>query len=95
MSAEHQMGLPSVCSPLLRTKAATSIPIFGLCAMRNSLAVSPSTSETRAPLPNMRRTLTINVALNTFRSVNATQWGPIMAGSTVAVLPIELVYQLA
>ncbi len=40
-------------------------------------------------------TLTINVALNTFRSVNATQWGPIMAGSTVAVLPIVLVYLLA
>jgi multiple sugar transport system permease protein len=40
-------------------------------------------------------TLTINVALNTFRSVNATQWGPIMAGSTLAVVPIVIVYLLA
>src|SRR5215471_9491780 len=40
-------------------------------------------------------TLTLNVALNTFRNVNATQWGPIMAGSTVAVLPILVVYLLA
>jgi len=40
-------------------------------------------------------TLTLNVALNTFRNVNATQWGPIMAGSTVAVVPILVVYLLA
>ena len=40
-------------------------------------------------------TLTINVALNTFRTANATQWGPIMAGSTLAVLPIIVVYLLA
>jgi multiple sugar transport system permease protein len=40
-------------------------------------------------------TLTLNVALNTFRNVNATQWGPIMAGSTVAVIPILVVYLLA
>src|ERR671934_118427 len=40
-------------------------------------------------------TLTVNVALNTFRNVNATQWGPIMAGSTVAVVPILIVYVLA
>ena len=40
-------------------------------------------------------TLTINVALNTFRTVNATQWGPIMAGSTLAVVPILVVYLLA
>ncbi len=40
-------------------------------------------------------TLTLNVALNTFRNVNATQWGPIMAGSTVAVVPILIVYLLA
>jgi multiple sugar transport system permease protein len=39
--------------------------------------------------------LTLNVALNTFRNVNATQWGPIMAGSTVAVVPILVVYLLA
>jgi len=35
------------------------------------------------------------VALNTFRGTNATQWGPIMAGSTLAVLPIVVVYLLA
>ena len=40
-------------------------------------------------------TLTINVALNTFRNANATQWGPIMAGSTLAVLPIIVVYLAA
>jgi multiple sugar transport system permease protein len=40
-------------------------------------------------------TLTLNVALNTFRGTNATQWGPIMAGSTLAVLPIVVVYLLA
>jgi len=40
-------------------------------------------------------TLTLNVALNTFRNVNATQWGPIMAGSTVAVVPILVVYLVA
>jgi multiple sugar transport system permease protein len=40
-------------------------------------------------------TLTINVALNTFRNTNATQWGPIMAGSTLAVLPIIVVYLFA
>jgi len=40
-------------------------------------------------------TLTINVALNTFRNVNATQWGPIMAGSTLAIVPIVIVYLLA
>ncbi len=40
-------------------------------------------------------TLTINVALNTFRTANATQWGPIMAGSTLAVLPIVIVYVVA
>jgi len=40
-------------------------------------------------------TLTLNVALNTFRNVNASQWGPIMAGSTVAVVPILVVYLLA
>jgi multiple sugar transport system permease protein len=40
-------------------------------------------------------TLTLNVALNTFRTVNATQWGPIMAGSTVAVVPILVVYLVA
>jgi multiple sugar transport system permease protein len=40
-------------------------------------------------------TLTINVALNTFRNANATQWGPIMAGSTLAVLPIIVVYLVA
>jgi multiple sugar transport system permease protein len=40
-------------------------------------------------------TLTINVALNTFRSANATQWGPIMAGSTLAIVPIVIVYLLA
>ncbi|MDQ3809004.1 MAG: carbohydrate ABC transporter permease [Chloroflexota bacterium] len=40
-------------------------------------------------------TLTLNVALNTFRGSNATQWGPIMAGSTLAVLPIVVVYLLA
>jgi multiple sugar transport system permease protein len=40
-------------------------------------------------------TLTLNVALNTFRGVNATQWGPIMAGSTVAVVPILVIYLLA
>jgi multiple sugar transport system permease protein len=40
-------------------------------------------------------TLTLNVALNTFRGTNATQWGPIMAGSTLAVLPIVIVYLLA
>jgi len=37
-------------------------------------------------------TLTLNVALNTFRNVNATQWGPIMAGSTVAVVPVPVVF---
>jgi multiple sugar transport system permease protein len=40
-------------------------------------------------------TLTLNVALNTFRGSNATQWGPIMAGSTLAVVPIVIVYLFA
>lgn len=40
-------------------------------------------------------TLTLNVALNTFRNVNATQWGPIMAGSTLAVVPILVIYLIA
>ena len=40
-------------------------------------------------------TLTINVALRTFANQNATQWGPIMAGSCVAILPIIIVYLLA
>jgi ABC-type glycerol-3-phosphate transport system permease component len=31
--------------------------------------------------------LTLNVALTTVRNINAAQWEPIMAGSTVAVVP--------
>ena len=35
------------------------------------------------------------LALNTFRGSNATQWRPIMAGSTLAVVPIVIVSLLA
>ncbi len=56
------MGFRMVCSPLLRTNAVMSMPIFGLCARRSPLAVRPSTSETRAPLSSRMRRMTASRA---------------------------------
>jgi len=50
VSAEHQMGFRTLCSPCCGPEAVTSMPIFGFCARRSPPAVRPRTSETRAPL---------------------------------------------
>jgi len=60
--AEHQIGFRSVCSPLMRARAAASMPVLGVCARRRPPAVSPSTSETRAPLSSKMRRMTASRA---------------------------------
>jgi len=99
--------LPSELEDAARIDGASSFAIFRLVvlplsrpALATLAAIQFTTWWTAFLWPlivttGKLDTLTLNVALNTFRNVNATQWGPIMAGSTVAVVPILIVYLLA